>query len=197
MPNQKNKLSGDLATQDVWLENVTRCETTHCDDREGDASNNIDLLVIHNISLPPAETEADFNNNNVEQFFTGQLDSNQHPYFASIAQLRVSAHLYIKRTGQVVQFVPLNKRAWHAGVSEFNGKQRCNDFSIGIELQGTDVLPYTDLQYAALHSVSQQIQLLYPGIVIDNIVGHCDIAPGRKTDPGSSFDWARYKQPLI
>ncbi|WP_299264767.1 1,6-anhydro-N-acetylmuramyl-L-alanine amidase AmpD [uncultured Psychrosphaera sp.] len=193
MPNQKNKLSGDLATQDVWLENVTRCETTHCDDREGEASNNIDLLVIHNISLPPAETEDDFNNNNVEQFFTGQLDSSQHPYFASIAQLRVSAHLYIKRTGQVIQFVPLNKRAWHAGVSEFNGKQRCNDFSIGIELQGTDVLPYTDLQYAALQQVSIQIQALYPDIVVDNIVGHCDIAPGRKTDPGFSFDWTRYK----
>jgi AmpD protein len=193
MPNQKNKLSASLMKQDVWLENVTKYETTHYDDREGSASNKVDLLVIHNISLPPAETEDDFNNNNVEQFFTGQLDSNQHPYFATIAQLRVSAHLYIKRTGQVIQFVPLNKRAWHAGVSEFNGKQRCNDFSIGIELQGTDVLPYTDLQYAALQQVSIQIQALYPDIVVDNIVGHCDIAPGRKTDPGFSFDWTRYK----
>ena len=196
MPNQINNLSDGVTTQDVWLENVTKYDTTHYDDRDTDASSKIDLLVIHNISLPPAEKEADFINDNVEQFFTGQLDSSLHPYFASIAQLRVSSHLYIKRTGQVIQFVPLNKRAWHAGVSEFNGKQRCNDFSIGIELQGTDVLPYTDLQYAALEQVSKQIQILYPDIVIDNIVGHCDIAPGRKTDPGVSFDWTRYKSRL-
>lgn len=196
MPTHTNKLSANLIQQDVWLENVTKYETTHYDDRERSTSNNVDLLVIHNISLPPAESEADFSNNNVEQFFSGQLDCSQHPYFSSIEQLRVSAHLYIKRTGQVIQFVPLNKRAWHAGVSEFNGRQRCNDFSIGIELQGTDILPYTDLQYAALEQVSKQIQILYPDIVIDNIVGHCDIAPGRKTDPGVSFDWTRYKSRL-
>ena len=179
---------------DIWLNGVTRLESNHYDDREGNHA--VDLLVIHNISLPPAENETDFNNDNVERFFTGELDSSQHPYFLSIADLRVSAHLYIKRTGQVIQFVPLNKRAWHAGVSEFEGRTRCNDFSIGIELQGTDSLPYTCEQYETLNKVSKQIQTIYPKILMGNIVGHCDIAPGRKTDPGSSFDWSRYKNRL-
>ena len=182
------------AQSDIWLDGATKLVSEHFDDREGEQP--VDLLVIHNISLPPAESEVDFNNDNVEQFFTGQLDSNQHPYFLSIADLRVSAHLYIKRTGQIIQFVPLNKRAWHAGVSEFNGRTRCNDFSIGIELQGTDLLPYTSQQYEALNAVSKQIRTIYPQIKMDNIVGHCDIAPGRKTDPGSSFDWKRYKSRL-
>ena len=189
-----NNLTKSEINSDVWLEDVTQLPSNHYDEREG--NNIIDLLVIHNISLPPAENENDFNNDNVEKFFTGVLDSNRHPYFLSIAELRVSAHLYIKRTGQIIQFVPLNKRAWHAGVSEFKGRTRCNDFSIGIELQGTDLLPYTNQQYEALNKVSKQIQTIYPEINMDNIVGHCDIAPGRKTDPGSSFDWIRYKSRL-
>lgn len=194
MPNKIYDLTKLQANSDVWLKEVTKLPSPHYDEREG--HNIVDLLVIHNISLPPAENESDFNNDNVEQFFTGVLDSNQHPYFVSIAQLRVSAHLYIKRTGEIIQFVPLNKRAWHAGVSEFKGRTRCNDFSIGIELQGTDLQPYTTQQYEALNNVSKQIQTIYPEIKMDNIVGHCDIAPGRKTDPGSSFDWERYKSRL-
>jgi len=189
-----NNLIKSEVNSDVWLEEVTQLPSDHYDEREG--NNIIDLLVIHNISLPPAENENDFNNDNVEKFFTGVLDSNLHPYFLSIAELRVSAHLYIKRTGKIIQFVPLNKRAWHAGASEFKGRTRCNDFSIGIELQGTDLLPYTSQQYEALNKVSKQIQAIYPEINMDNIVGHCDIAPGRKTDPGSSFDWERYKSRL-
>lgn len=182
--------------QDIWLEGVSRCVSSHFDERDKQNGNGIDVLVIHNISLPPAEVEADFDNCNVEYFFTGQLNSKAHPYFESIAQLRVSAHLYIKRDGQVIQFVPLNKRAWHAGVSEFKGRTKCNDFSIGIELQGTDTLDYTDLQYQALHQLTLKIQGVYPNISVDNIIGHCDIAPGRKTDPGPSFDWGRYKSRL-
>lgn len=196
MPNQKSSVLNLSANKEVWLDNVSKFVSTHYDEREGKNSNIVDLLVIHNISLPPANKESDFHNDNVEKFFTGQLDINEHPYFLLIAELRVSAHLYIKRTGEVIQFVPLNKRAWHAGLSEFNGRTRCNDFSIGIELQGTDLLPYTDQQYEALHQVSKQIQTIYPDITEGNIVGHCDIAPGRKTDPGSSFDWQRYKNQL-
>ncbi|MFT6530050.1 MAG: AmpD protein [Psychrosphaera sp.] len=195
MPNQNN-CSRQETENPIWLDDVDICESSHFDDREGPNSHTVDLLVIHNISLPPATSETDFDNDNVEKFFTGKLEADQHPYFLSIAELRVSAHLYIKRTGQVVQFVPLNKRAWHAGVSEFNGRNRCNDFSIGIELQGTDELPYTDQQYEALRRVSKQIQTVYPEITLANIVGHCDIAPGRKTDPGVSFDWQRYKNQL-
>jgi AmpD protein len=194
MLKENNILNNKNGQLDVWLDGVTKLESSHYDDREG--NHTVDLLVIHNISLPPAENETDFNNDNVEKFFTGILDSSQHPYFLSISDLRVSAHLYIKRTGQVVQFVPLNKRAWHAGVSEFKGRTRCNDFSIGIELQGTDLLAYTSQQYEALENVSKKIQAIYPQIQVDNIVGHCDIAPGRKTDPGFSFDWSRYKSRL-
>ena len=193
MPNKINDLPERETNSDVWLEDVTQIPSQHYDEREVSV---VDVLVIHNISLPPAENENDFNNDNVENFFTGILDSNSHPYFLSIAELRVSAHLYIKRTGKIIQFVPLNKRAWHAGVSEFKGRTRCNDFSIGIELQGTDLLPYTSQQYDALNKVSKQIQTIYPEIKMDNIVGHCDIAPGRKTDPGFSFDWKRYKSRL-
>ena len=187
-----------LVNHDVWLEGAVHLPSSHCDDRdEAFASEeDIDLLVIHNISLPPAQSASDFDNCNVEDFFTGQLDCTAHAYFKQIEGLRVSAHLYIKRTGEIVQFVPLNKRAWHAGVSEFCGRDKCNNFSIGIELQGTDILPYTDLQYEALIKVTKQLQSLFPNITQQNIVGHQDIAPGRKTDPGQSFDWTRYKSQL-
>lgn len=179
----------------LWLDNVEQCPSEHFDEREGDIGD-IDVLVIHNISLPPAKSEADFKNRYVEQFFTGQLDASLHPYFKEIADLRVSAHLYIKRDGHVVQFVPLNKRAWHAGVSCFDGREKCNDFSIGIEMQGTDDLPFTDIQYQKLIEITQQIQCLFPKINNKHIVGHSDIAPGRKTDPGPHFDWQRYLRGL-
>lgn len=184
--------------KDIWLDNCRILKSEHCDARTEpylDRSN-IDLLVIHNISLPPAKNEADFNNEHVEAFFTGKLDKHVHPYFEQIAQLRVSAHLYIKRTGEIVQFVPLNKRAWHAGVSEFEGRDKCNDFSIGIEMQGTDDLPFTDEQYKSLTEVTRAIMTIFPKIDKTKIVGHQEIAPTRKTDPGPCFDWNRYKTTL-
>lgn len=164
----------------------------NCDDRPPDTL--IDLLVIHGISLPPG----DFNNkSNIIAFFSNQLDMASHPYFETIKNVKVSAHLCVFRDGSAMQFVPLNKRAWHAGFSQFQGRTQCNDFSIGIELQGTDDAPYTELQYQTLVMLTHQIQNVYPAITRDRIVGHSDIAPGRKTDPGLSFDWQHYKNKLL
>lgn len=144
----------------------------------------ISLVVIHNISLPPGE----FGQGHIEDFFTNQLDVEAHPYFQSIKDLKVSAHLLIKRDGQITQFVPFNKRAWHAGTSCYQGRENCNDFSIGIELEGTDHDSYTEAQYQALNHALEVLKSSYP---ITNIVGHSDIAPGRKTDPGEAFDWSK------
>ena len=152
----------------------------------------ISLLVIHNISLPPGE----FGNHFVNDFFTNQLDPTQDPYFEEIHQMKVSSHLFIDREGLVTQFVPFDKAAWHAGVSEFNGKDNCNEFSIGIELEGTDHIEYTSDQYSALIEVTKILMQAYPEITIDNIVGHKHIAPARKTDPGDSFNWDFYKSSL-
>lgn len=151
-----------------------------------------ELLVIHNISLPPGQ----FGGDCIERFFTNCLDWDAHPFFEEIRDLRVSSHLLIQRDGQLLQFVSCDDRAWHAGVSEFCGRENCNDFSIGIELEGTDCLPYTDDQYDTLVSVTKALQHHYPGIVNERIVGHSDIAPGRKTDPGPAFDWQRYRLAL-
>lgn len=148
----------------------------------------IELLVIHGISLPPDEYGGGF----VTALFTNQLNPKEHPYFEEIKDLRVSAHLFINREGGVVQFVPFDKRAWHAGKSCFNGREICNDFSIGIELEGSDSVAYTDEQYATLAAVTACLQQQWPVLTRDNIKGHCDIAPGRKTDPGEAFDWSRY-----
>ena len=150
----------------------------------------IDLLVIHNISLPPAQ----FENGYIQAFFQNCLPVNEHPYFAEISDLTVSAHLLITRDGTVVQFVNFNDRAWHAGLSCFRGRANCNDFSIGIEMEGTDDLPYSYQQYQVLAAVTCAIQVAYPAISTDSIAGHCDIAPGRKTDPGDSFNWPYYFQ---
>ncbi len=150
----------------------------------------IDLLVIHNISLPPGEFAGEF----VQDFFTNKLDSSQHPYFKEIADLKVSSHLYIRRSGELWQFVPLTKRAWHAGKSSFAGREDCNNFSIGIELEGTDLIPYTAKQYEQLAEVSCAIMRHYPKITPNQIVGHSDIAPSRKSDPGPSFDWQYYRE---
>ncbi|OON40063.1 N-acetylmuramoyl-L-alanine amidase [Izhakiella australiensis] len=147
------------------------------------------LLVIHNISLPPGE----FGGPWIDALFTGTLDPDAHPYFAEIAALRVSAHCLIRRDGEIVQYVPFNQRAWHAGVSCWQGRESCNDFSIGIELEGTDVLPYTDAQYQSLTRVTRLLMQHYP-LTAENITGHSDIAPQRKTDPGAAFDWQRYRQ---
>lgn len=147
-----------------------------------------ELLVIHNISLPPGE----FGGGYVEDFFQNCLDCSIHPYFQEIEELQVSAHLFVARQGAVTQFVSLNDRAWHAGESSYCGRHNCNDFSIGIELEGTDDLPYTEEQYQTLARLTRAMMTQYPTITADRIVGHSDIAPGRKTDPGESFDWPRY-----
>ena len=159
----------------------------HCDDRA--AGSVIDLLVIHGISLPPGE----FGTGAIADFFTGKLDKSQHPYYEEITQLRVSAHFLIQRDGALIQFVPVHQRAWHAGESSFQGRDRCNDFSIGIEMEGTDDKEYTNEQYMCLARLTQLLITQYPDITKDRIVGHCDIAPGRKTDPGEAFDWIYYR----
>ena len=152
----------------------------------------ISLVIIHSISLPPKS----YGNNYVEDFFLNKLCIDDHSYFKEIQNLKVSSHLYIKRSGEITQFVSLKERAWHAGLSVFNGRSNCNDFSIGIELEGTDEEGYTDYQYKSLVSVTSTIMTRYPAITSDRIVGHSDISPGRKTDPGNSFDWIRYKREL-
>jgi len=169
------------------LEPVNYQASPHQDERP--PSMLIDMVVVHGISLPPGE----FGSPAIPAFFCGKLDMNLHPSFAGIATLRVSAHLLIRRTGEIIQFVPFDKRAWHAGESSFQGKTRCNDFSIGIELEGTDDLPYEETQYHQLGKVINLLRRTYPQITEDRIVGHVDIAPLRKTDPGPAFDWGYLK----
>lgn len=152
----------------------------------------ISLLVVHNISLPPGQ----FGGDAIERFFCNCLDTSKHPYFETIAELKVSAHALVRRDGEVVQFVSLLDRAWHAGRSCFRGEEECNDFSIGIELEGTDDIPYTLAQYQRLAELSKLIMKAWPKVTGDRITGHCDIAPGRKTDPGPVFDWDHYRQQL-
>ena len=150
------------------------------------------LVVIHSISLPPGE----FGGEEIDEFFTNLLDPTRHPYFAKIAEMQVSSHLLVRRDGEVVQYVPLNKRAWHAGESCFAGRTACNDFSIGIELEGTDEIPYTESQYEQLAMLAATLLLTYPTLSVDRFVGHSDITPGRKTDPGESFDWQKFRTML-
>lgn len=152
----------------------------------------VDLLVIHNISLPPGQFGGDY----VQALFCNRLDCDADPAFDDLRALKVSAHLLIDRAGIITQFVALHQRAWHAGKSHFDGRDNCNDFSIGIELEGTDTLPYTDAQYVQLARVTYRLFQNFPALQATRIVGHCDIAPERKTDPGSAFDWVRYKQLL-
>lgn len=151
-----------------------------------------DLLVIHNISLPPGQ----FGGPWIEQLFLNQLDPSADPFFASIAGLQVSAHLLIRRDGELLQFVELGRRAWHAGRSSFRGRPECNDYSIGIELEGADAVAFSDVQYQRLAEATQLIRARYPAITRDRITGHEQIAPGRKTDPGPAFDWQRYLHSL-
>ena len=146
-----------------------------------------ELLIVHGISLPPGE----FGGDEIEALFTNSLDWDAHPYFDGIRGLEVSAHLLIRRDGEVLQFVSFNERAWHAGQSRFHGRTRCNDFSIGIELEGEDETPYEDAQYASLIAVVNAVKDAYPKIVNRNIAAHSDVAPGRKSDPGPAFDWLR------
>jgi len=166
----------------------------HCDERPDGET--VSLLVIHNISLPAGQFAAVAEHSFVDALFMGSLDCCADASFADLAGLRVSAHCVIWRDGRIFNYVPFNKRAWHAGVSSFSGRQRCNDFSIGIELEGTDNLPYTEQQYQSLIRLTQYIMQQYPAITADRIAGHCDIAPGRKTDPGNAFDWQRFRDGL-
>lgn len=168
---------------DGWVSGVRRIASPNHDQRPPRMA--VELLVIHNISLPPGE----FGGDAVAQLFTNTLDTTQHPYYAQLKGLKVSAHFFIRRDGEIIQFVPCGKRAWHAGVSNWRGRSRCNDFSIGIELEGDDHQPFAERQYAALARLTRRLCRSYP---IDSIAGHSDIAPERKTDPGPFFDWRHY-----
>ncbi len=176
-----------IAAADGRVDAARYVASPNCDERPPGAA--ITLLVIHNISLPPGE----FGGEDIARLFTNELDIAAHPYYRSLAGLRVSAHFLIRRTGELLQFVPCTKRAWHAGASSWCGRSGCNDFSIGIELEGADDVPYTDAQYRVLAELARALRSAYP---ITDIAGHCDIAPTRKTDPGPSFDWPRFRSSL-
>ena len=169
-----------------WLQQAQHCCSPNYDDRP---DCQIDTIVIHNISLPPGE----FGGHYINDLFTNSLEIEAHDYFREICDLKVSAHLLIDRQGVVTQFVGFDKRAWHAGVSEYQGRKRFNDFSIGIELEGTDWLPYDARQYTRLAEVVLALQHHYPEIQSRNLIGHSTISPGRKTDPGPAFDWWRFR----
>ncbi|ALU87587.1 N-acetyl-anhydromuranmyl-L-alanine amidase [Herbaspirillum rubrisubalbicans] len=173
---------------DGWCNIARREPSPNCDDRPEGAVT--DLLVIHNISLPPGQ----FGGPYIADLFCNRLDYDAHPYFDQLRPLRVSAHFLIRRDGEVVQFVPAHRRAWHAGVSTFEGRERCNDFSIGIELEGTDFEPFAQAQYAALVKLSQALVSRYG---LTAVAGHEHIAPVRKTDPGPFFDWAGYHNEMV
>lgn len=168
--------------EEGWLPAARRVPSPNCDERP--AGESVRLVVIHAISLPPN----DFGGPEIVQLFTNCLDPEAHPYFREIEGLRVSAHFLVRRGGELIQFVPCSLRAWHAGVSSWLGEENCNNFSIGVELEGCDQLPFEDAQYLALNRLLAALRQCY---AIEGVVGHSDIAPGRKTDPGPCFDWHR------
>lgn len=184
--SEKMSIDEDWAITGGWLKSARHCPSPNFNQRP--VATPISLLVIHNISLPPGEFGGGF----VHQFFQNQLDPTTHPYFETIAELTVSAHLFIERDGKTTQFVSFDDRAWHAGASSFAGVPNCNDYSIGIELEGTDDQDFTDLQYQQLVKVTRQLLRTYPTLTPERILGHEHIAPGRKTDPGPHFNWSRY-----
>ncbi|WP_369958756.1 1,6-anhydro-N-acetylmuramyl-L-alanine amidase AmpD [Pseudomonas benzenivorans] len=172
-----------------WCSGIRHCPSPNFNARpQGEVS----LLVIHNISLPPGQ----FGTGKVQAFFQNRLSADEHPYFASIAAMQVSAHFLIERDGAITQFVSCNERAWHAGQSSFQGRENCNDFSLGIELEGTDETPYSEAQYVALPALIHALRRVYPALAPERICGHSDIAPSRKTDPGPAFDWPRLRAAL-
>lgn len=173
---------------DGWSSGVSRVASPNFDARPVGTA--IDLLVIHNISLPPGQ----FGGPHIAELFGNRLDCDAHPYFERLRTLRVSSHFLIRRDGEVMQFVSAGDRAWHAGASSFCGRERCNDFSIGIELEGTDTDPFEPMQYDALVALTQALRLRYPLV---DVAGHEHVAPGRKTDPGPCFDWEHYRKSLI
>ncbi len=176
-------LSLKLDPNGEWLETVNRIPSPNSDDRPNDCD--IELVVLHGISLPPGC----FGGDEIQALFCNTLDPQAHEYFLELQNLNVSAHLLIDRKGELTQFVSFRRRAWHAGISSFKGRERCNDYSIGIELEGTDSLAYTPVQYKILAEILKLLMMTYPSISRETIVGHCHIAPGRKTDPGEAFDW--------
>ena len=169
------------------LEGAIQVASANCDERPDGET--VTLVVVHAISLPPGE----FGGDAIERLFTNTLDCAAHLYFEALRDLRVSAHFLIRRAGEIVQFVPCGKRAWHAGAACYGGRERCNDFSVGIELEGTGDIAYTDPQYEVLTALGGELYARYP---ITDMVAHSDIAPGRKTDPGPSFDWKRLRAEL-
>lgn len=174
-----------LEIHNGWFAAARRVPSPNCDDRP--AGESPSLVVVHGISLPPGE----FGGPWIDDLFLNRLDPEAHPYFREIAALRVSSHLLIRRDGELVQYVALDRRAWHAGPSRYRGREACNDFSIGIELEGADDIPYSPEQYARLAEVIRALRRCYPGLPADAVAGHCDVAPGRKTDPGPAFQWTR------
>ncbi len=170
-----------------WLSGVRQIASPNFDARPAHTA--ISLLVIHSISLPPDQ----FSGAGVQQLFSNQIDPDAHPYYANLRGVKVSAHFFIRRDGELIQFVSCQQRAWHAGVSCWQNRTRCNDFSLGIELEGSDFIAYTDAQYARLSQLTRCLQRHYP---LREMVGHADIAPDRKTDPGPFFDWERFRHLL-
>lgn len=170
---------------DGVLAGATQVPSPNCDERPEDAI--VTLLVVHSISLPPGV----FGGDAIIQFFTNSLDFSAHPYFQSLKDLKVSAHFLIRRDGEVLQFAPCARRAWHAGLSSWRGRERCNDFSLGVELEGADDQAFAERQYLRLAQLTAVLRTRYPLI---DIVGHADISPGRKTDPGPSFDWGHCRE---
>jgi AmpD protein len=175
---------------DGWLRQARRVPSPNWDERPPGTV--IDLLVIHGISLPPGE----FGGPWIDDLFLNRLDPGAHPYFRQVAGLRVSSHLLIRRGGELLQYVDLRRRAWHAGASSFAGRDCCNDFAVGVELEGADETPYADAQYRMLAEVTTELMKRFPAITPQRIAGHSDIAPGRKTDPGPAFDWPRFRRLL-
>ncbi len=177
-------------TEDFWLSGVKRVASPYFNERP--STTKVSLLVVHNISLPPGQ----YGGEAIERFFSGKLEASEHPFFEVIHSMKVSAHCLIRRDGEIIQFVPFDKRAWHAGQSNFAGEGNCNDYSIGIELEGTDYDAYTEAQYHALAKLTSLLMACYPALSTERITGHQYIAPLRKTDPGLAFKW-RYFRELI
>lgn len=184
-------MSGINFITDSLLVGVNYVASPNQNARSGDHA--VDLLIIHNISLPPGQ----YGTGCIDQLFCNSLDATLDPFFEEIADLRVSSHLLIDRHGAVTQYVPFVNKAWHAGESSFQGKPNCNDYSVGVELEGTDFEPFTNEQYAALVGVTKLLLAEYPQLNAERIVGHSDVAPGRKTDPGPYFDWPRFRKALL
>ncbi len=176
-----------MKIENHWLNEATKVPSPNFDDRPLDTD--ISLIVVHCISLPPEQ----FGGAYIDQLLCNQLNPEEHPYFKQIYQTKVSAHLLIRRNGDLTQYVSFNQRAWHAGMSEYQGRKKCKDYSIGIELEGTETQKYTDEQYKQLNQVIKTLLLTYPGLSEQAIVGHSAVAPRRKTDPGDSFDWGKIK----